>query len=101
MPDLHHEALVITLQIANYKLKRVLVDNNSLRNIMFLPALKDVHLDESLIIQDSTTLTRFSSESKQTIWEIILPVFVGGVNLMTRFLLINAQSSYNLIIKRL
>lgn len=59
--DLHHDALLITLQIANCKLKRVLIYNESSMNIMFLPALEKMHLDESLIIRDTKTLMGFRS----------------------------------------
>lgn len=36
----HHDALVITLTITNGMIKRVLIDNGSSTNVLFMNALK-------------------------------------------------------------
>ena len=38
----HHDALVISLQVANFMVKRVLVDTGSSANIIFASALADM-----------------------------------------------------------
>ena len=40
----HHETLVISLLIANYRMKRILVKNGSSKNIIFLNALRETSI---------------------------------------------------------
>ena len=42
----HHDSLVISLLIANYQIKRILVNNHSSTNIIFLSALKEININE-------------------------------------------------------
>ncbi|KAF2538156.1 hypothetical protein F2Q68_00021804 [Brassica cretica] len=37
---------------------------------------------------------------KQTAGEVVLPVYAGGINMSTKFLLVDCQSSYNMILGR-
>ncbi|XP_031247646.1 uncharacterized protein LOC116105353 [Pistacia vera] len=76
----HHDALVLSLQIANILVKRVFVDGGSSANILFLEAVKAMGLEEANINRRPTLLVGFSSKQKYTIGEIILPIYAGGVN---------------------
>ncbi|CAN8255562.1 unnamed protein product [Cochlearia groenlandica] len=67
----HHDALVITLLVANCLMKRIFVD----KIILFLAAYKDMGLDESKIVSKSAALVEFNGELKQTIGEITLRVY--------------------------
>ncbi|KAM6583535.1 hypothetical protein CsatB_010537 [Cannabis sativa] len=96
----HHDALVISLYIANCLTKRILVDNGSSANILFLSALREMGIDESKIVRKTTVLIGFSGEQKNTSGEIELPVYAEGVNLCTRFLVIDSPSAYNVILGR-
>ncbi|XP_062103457.1 uncharacterized protein LOC133814527 [Humulus lupulus] len=98
--NLHHDALVIALYIANFLTKRILIDNGSSTNILFLSALKEIGIDESKIIKNTTTLIDFSGEQRNTLGEIELRVYVEGVNLCTRFLVVDSPSAYNVILGR-
>ena len=46
-------------------------------------------------------LTGFSEEQKNTLGEIVLPVYTEGVNLYINFLVLDCQSPYNAILGRL
>ncbi|XP_031247948.1 uncharacterized protein LOC116105674 [Pistacia vera] len=94
----HHDALVVSLQIANILVKRVFVDGGSSANLIFLKAVKAMGLEEANINRRPTLLVGFSSEQKYTIREIILPIDAGGVNKQTIFLVIDCPSSYNVIL---
>ncbi|XP_031262796.1 uncharacterized protein LOC116120964 [Pistacia vera] len=96
----HHDALVLSLQIANILVKRVFVDGGSSANILFLEAVKVMGLEEANINRRPTLLVGFSSEQKYTIGEIILPIYAGGVNKQTIFLVIDCPSPYNAILGR-
>ncbi|XP_057791045.1 uncharacterized protein LOC131008168 [Salvia miltiorrhiza] len=96
----HHNALVISIYIANCLTKRVLIDNGSSANILFYSAYREMGLDESKLIKKAAVLVGFSGESTTTVGEIDLPVYAEGVNLSTRFLVVDAPSAYNVILGR-
>ncbi|KAK0602487.1 hypothetical protein LWI29_033942 [Acer saccharum] len=96
----HHDALVISLHIANCLTKRILIDNGSSCNILFNSALREMQVDESKLSRRTTMLTGFSGEQKSTLSEIVLPVYAEGVNLYINFLVLDCQSPYNAILGR-
>ncbi|KAL5542741.1 hypothetical protein UlMin_010451 [Ulmus minor] len=96
----HHDALVISLLVANYKIKRILVDNGSSTNVLFLNVLKEMKIDESNIRRCATVLVGFSGEQKFTIGDIALPVYAGGINLNVNFAMLDSPSAYNMILGR-
>ncbi|KAK0580870.1 hypothetical protein LWI29_007278 [Acer saccharum] len=96
----HHDALVISLHIANCLTKRILIDNGSSCNILFNSALREMQVDESKLSRRTTMLTGFSGEQKSTLGEIVLPVYAEGVNLYINFLVLDCQSPYNAILGR-
>lgn len=82
-------------------MKRILIDNGSFANVLFLNAFREMGLDESKIIKKTTFLIGFSGEHKSTVGEIDLPVYAEGVNLCTRFLVVDSPTSaYNVILGR-
>lgn len=42
----HHDTMVLSLQVANFMVQRVLVDNRSLANILFSAAMKEINILE-------------------------------------------------------
>ncbi|KAK0570879.1 hypothetical protein LWI29_007901 [Acer saccharum] len=96
----HHDALVISLHIANCLTKCILIDTGSSCNILFNSALREMQVDESKLSRRTTMLTEFSGEQKSTLGEIVLPVYVKVVNLYINFLVLYCQSPYNAIIGR-
>ncbi|XP_031254277.1 uncharacterized protein LOC116112257 [Pistacia vera] len=95
----HHNALIITFQIANIIVKRILVDPSSSANILFLEAFKVIGSDKSSI-NYRPTLLRFSLEQKYTFGGIALLVYAEGINLQTTFIIVDAPSPYNIIMGR-
>ena len=85
----HHDALVISLHIANCLTKRILIDNGSSCNILFNNALREMQVDESKLSRRTTTLTWFSGEQKNTLGEIVLPIYAEGFNLYINFLVLD------------
>ena len=81
-------------------MKRILVDNGSSSNIIFQTAYDDLRLEEKALTRKVTPLIGFSREVKQTTGEVILPVYAGGVNMATKFLVVDCMSSYIMILGR-
>ncbi|XP_033134303.1 uncharacterized protein LOC117127760 [Brassica rapa] len=94
----HNDALVVSLPIANCFVKRILVDNRSSSNIIFLMAYQDLGLEENTLMHKVTPLIGFSGEVKQTAGEVFLPVYAEGINLSTKFLVVDCQSAYHMIL---
>ena len=85
----HHDALVISLHIANCLTKRILIDNGSSCNILFNSALREMQVDESKLSRWTTMLTGFSGEQKSTLGEIVLPIYAEDLNIYVNFLVLD------------
>ncbi|XP_056850749.1 uncharacterized protein LOC130500070 [Raphanus sativus] len=96
----HHDALVISLSIANFLVKRILVDNGSSSNIIFHSAFADLGLEPIALTRKAAPLAGFSGEVKQTLGEVLLPVYAEGIDQATKFLVVDCLSSYNVILGR-
>ncbi|XP_056686045.1 uncharacterized protein [Spinacia oleracea] len=94
----HHDGLVISLPIGNALIKRILIDNGSSANVLFLEALQEMGLEEKNIVRRSPVLVGFSGESMRTVGEISLPTYAEGVNIMTKVNVVDCPSAYNVIL---
>ena len=100
----HDDAIVITLLIADYTTRRVLVDNRSSANILYYPAFQQMKLGRDQLRLVNSPLVGFGGTKVQPVGTITLPVVVGAypqqVTKDVNFLLVNCSSSYNAIIGR-
>jgi len=55
----HDDAIVITLLIADYTTRRVLVDNGSSTNILYYPAFQQMRLGQDQLRSVNSPLVRF------------------------------------------
>ncbi|XP_010445888.1 PREDICTED: uncharacterized protein LOC104728627 [Camelina sativa] len=63
----HHDALVIQLTVTNFLMKRILINNGSSTNILYMQAYKELGLDEEGLRRKSIQLVGFSGEVKQSV----------------------------------
>lgn len=100
----HDNALVITLVIANYMTRRVLIDNGSSANIQFCEAFVRMGIDVSRLRPSPAPLKGFFGDTILPVGTITLPMTaVSGTRtatIMTNFLVVKAPSSYNIILGR-
>nr|XP_043639286.1 uncharacterized protein LOC122610357 [Erigeron canadensis] len=96
----HHDGLVITLFIANHYVCRILIDNGSSVNIIKLETLRRMDISEEDINGKDSPLIGFSGETKYTVGEIKLPVYVGGMNSMQKFYVVDSLPGCNIILGR-
>ncbi|XP_074351693.1 uncharacterized protein LOC141690831 [Apium graveolens] len=101
----HNQALVVTLDIAENEVKRILVDNGSSANIFFehtLNRMKLGHLRMDPCLED--LLYRFENNKIPIRGVIYLPAVFGTaprqVSNVMKFYMISAASSYNMILRR-
>nr|XP_009761728.1 PREDICTED: uncharacterized protein LOC104213870 [Nicotiana sylvestris] len=95
----HFDAIVITLQISDTDVKRIIVDNGSGACIIHSRIFTQMRLEDE-IVPRCITLTGFNNAVKRTSGEITLPVLAGGVTLETTFYVMNQDTTYNAIIGR-
>ncbi|XP_012837573.1 PREDICTED: uncharacterized protein LOC105958118 [Erythranthe guttata] len=99
----HNDALVITAMVANYDVARILVDTGSSADIIYYECFRQMRLNFEVRKVD-TALIGFAGEVVQPMGEVTLPVSLGTDPLKAtravRFLIIDAPSTYNMIMGR-
>ena len=73
----HDDAIVILL-IADYTTRRVLVDNGSSADILYLPAFQQMRLGRDRLRPMNSPLVGFGGMKVQPVGTITLPVVVGA-----------------------
>lgn len=63
----HNKTLVLTLQIANCKVSRILVDNESLTNILFLATLGKMEINKREVEKSTIFLVWFKDQSTEAV----------------------------------
>ncbi|XP_065623881.1 uncharacterized protein LOC136065108 [Quercus suber] len=100
----HDDAIVITLLIADYRTRRVLVDNGSSADILYYPAFQQMRLGRDQFRPAYSPLIGFGGMKVQPVGTITLPVVVGPypqqITKEVNFLVVDCSSSYNAIIGR-
>ncbi|XP_065619746.1 uncharacterized protein LOC136063370 [Quercus suber] len=100
----HDDAIVITLLIADYKTRRVLIDNGSSADILYYPTSQQMRLGRDRLRQASSSLVGFGGMKIQPVGSISLPVTVEAylqqVTKKVNFLVVDCSSSYNAITGR-
>ena len=96
----HDDALVITLQIRGYDVKRVMVDQGSMAEIMY----PDLYRGLSLRVEDltpySSPLVSFEGNVIIPKGQIRLPVQTGSETVEVDFIVVDAYYPYTAIIAR-
>ncbi|XP_028100372.1 uncharacterized protein LOC114299735 [Camellia sinensis] len=75
----HNDALVVTLRVKDFNIKRILIDQGSSVEIMYYDAFKQMKLEDKDLAPATSPLVGFNSQPKWPIGKIILPVKAGSV----------------------
>lgn len=101
----HDDALVISLSISDYNIRRVLVDNGSLVDILYYPAFQQTRVDKEHLLPSNTLLVEFGGTKVFSRGTITLPVTIGmypqQFTKEVNFLVVDCSSTYNAIIGQL
>ena len=94
----HNDPLVITLQLVNKRVHRVLIDNGSSVNILYKATLEKMGLALRDLKACSTTLYGFSGEGIACMGSIELPVNLGDylisvTKMMMEFVVVDLPSA--------
>lgn len=63
-----YDSIMIYMLVENCLIKRIIVNNKSVMNIMMLETLKQIYLKEEDMINELKIHVSFSGEIKQIIW---------------------------------
>ena len=100
----HDNPLVIRAVVANKTIHRVLVDNGSSANIIFVSAFDRMGIEREMLEPVSTHLRGFSGEKVLPLGSIQLVVTLGDplcqATMAVKFLIVDAPSAYNMLLGR-
>ena len=102
---LHHpndDALVVSLQVGDYNMHGVLVDNGSSADILYYPAFQKLRIDRERLIPMNAPLVGFRGIRVFPLGTIIISVTVGNYPQQiirdVTFLVVDCLSDYNAIL---
>ena len=100
----HNDAVIVSLNIANYDVRRILVDNGSSADILFYDAFSRMSILDGPLRPISSPLVGFTGDAVPTEGMITLIVIAGRYPRQSRalvnFLVVKAPSAYNTILGR-
>ena len=96
----HDDALVITLRIGGYDVKRVMVDQGSAAEIMYPDLYKGLSLRSKDLTPYSSPLVSFEGKVIIPKGQIRLPVQTGSETVEVDFIVVDAYSRYTAIVSR-
>ena len=94
----HDDALVITLRIGGYDMKRVMVDQGSATEIMYPDLYKGLSLRAEDLTPYSSPLMSFEGKVIIPNRQIRLPVQTGSETMEVDFIVVDAYSPYTAIV---
>nr|XP_023927593.1 uncharacterized protein LOC112038995 [Quercus suber] len=101
---LHDDALVITLQVGDFNMHRVLIDNGSSVDILYYPAFQQMRTNRKRLILTNAPLVGFGGTRVFPLGAIMLSVTLGDypqqITKEVTFLVVDCSSAYNAIIGR-
>ena len=96
----HDDALVVTLRIGGYDVKRVLVDQGSAVEIMYPDLYKGLNLKPEDLTAYDSPLVSFEGKTITPKGQIRLPIQTGSNVVEVDFIMVDAYSPYTAIVAR-
>ena len=96
----HDNALVVTLRIGGYDVKRVLVDQDNAVEIMYINLYKGLNLKPENLMAYDSPLVSFEGKTVISRGQIRLPIQTDSKVVEVDFILMNAYSPYTAIVAR-
>lgn len=79
-------------------MRKILIDGGSSVNVILFDTLNKMDIPKSEMVRKSSTPVGFNGETKNTIKENKLPIYIEGTNLMQCFYVVDLLSCYNIIL---
>ncbi|KAM0969693.1 hypothetical protein EV1_017674 [Malus domestica] len=103
--NLHNDPLIVEAHIANFEVRRILVDTGASINIMFAEAFRALNVAKHLLDRSISPLISFYGDIVQPLGSIHLPFTIGTcpytATITTNFLVVDCPTAYNVIFERI
>ncbi|XP_064979710.1 uncharacterized protein LOC135622011 [Musa acuminata AAA Group] len=100
----HDDALVISIQVANAQVKRVMVDTGSYADVLYFDTFRRLSLTKGDLTPMVSALTGFTGDSISPLGTMALPVTIGEEprvkTMITTFMVVDLLLAYNIILGR-
>ena len=96
----HYDALVLTVGINSFDVKRVLVDLGSTADLLHLPAFKQMRILLDHLSSVGRVFSRFNRATTLIVGDIAFPVRAGLVTQQVLFSVVEDSGPYNGILGR-
>ena len=96
----HDDALLITLRIGDYDVKRVIVDDGSAAEVMYLDLYKGLGLKSEDLMPYNSLLMSFDEKLVIPKGMIRLPIQTGPEIVEVNFIVVDTYSPYTAIVGR-
>jgi hypothetical protein len=100
----HNDALVVTMTIVEFITRRVLINNGSSADIIYLPAYRQIKIDRKRLRPINIPLMRFMGDKVKPSGVVSLMIeastYPKQVRASVEFLVVDCPSAYNVIIGR-
>ncbi|GMN59080.1 hypothetical protein TIFTF001_028166 [Ficus carica] len=100
----HNNALVGEIRVADNVIQRVLIDNGSSADVMFMDAFSRLKIGGAVLTPIQTPLYGFAGECVRAANTVNLPIAIGDgperVTRMVEFIVVDRPSAYNVILGR-
>ncbi|XP_028086715.1 uncharacterized protein LOC114287535 [Camellia sinensis] len=94
----HNDALVVTLRVKDFDIRRILIDQDSSVEIMYYDAFKQLKLYDKDLAPATLPLVGFNLQLEWSVGKIILPFKARSVVKQVEFWVLKVPSIYNLIL---
>ncbi|XP_065623202.1 uncharacterized protein LOC136064834 [Quercus suber] len=96
----HDDALVVTIRIGGYDVRRVMVDDGSVAEVMYPNLFRGLNLKPEDLTTYSSSLVGFEGKSVAPLGMVRLPVQTGSDMVEVDFIVVDAFSPYTAILGR-
>ena len=98
----HDDVLVVSIQVGDYNMHRVLVDNGNSTDILYYPAFQQIRINRERLIPTNALLVGFGGTRVFPLGAVTLSVMVGDypqqITKDVTFLVVDCSSTYNAIL---
>ncbi|XP_075665793.1 uncharacterized protein LOC142635541 [Castanea sativa] len=96
----HHDALIVTARIRGFIVKKIMIDQGSGADVMYLDLYKGLSLKNGDLSKYDTPLMGFDGHMVTPEWQISLLVIMGGREVIVTFIVVASFSLYTAIFGR-
>ncbi|XP_059668905.1 uncharacterized protein LOC132313995 [Cornus florida] len=96
----HDDPLVVSMVVANFTVRRILIDNGSSANILFLKAYEKLKISREKLRPMKSQLVGFSGDKVYPLGAVTAGANPKQVTVMVDFVVMDCPSSYNIILGR-